>query len=63
VARHLLESGDLVALPLEERGYVGAERIQILACGANCHRAQVGAFLIEQLAGVPTSVFYAREMR
>jgi glucosamine--fructose-6-phosphate aminotransferase (isomerizing) len=52
-------AGSLVALPLDE----GVERIQILACGTSRHAAQVGAYLLEQLAGIPTSVFYASEFR
>ena len=62
VARHLPE-GALVALPLDESVYAGVERIQILACGTSRHAAQVGAYLLEQLAGIPTSVFYASEFR
>jgi len=52
-----------VALPLDESVYEGVERIQILACGTSRHAAQVGAYLLEQLAGIPTSVFYASEFR
>ena len=64
VARHLPESGEaLVALPLDEELYAGVERIQILACGTSRHAAQVGAYLLEQLAGIPTAVFYASEFR
>ncbi|MFN9547798.1 MAG: glutamine--fructose-6-phosphate transaminase (isomerizing) [Cyanobacteriota bacterium] len=62
VARHLPE-GALVALPLDEAVYDGVEHIQILACGTSRHAAQVGGHLLEQLAGVPTSVFYASEFR
>jgi glucosamine--fructose-6-phosphate aminotransferase (isomerizing) len=62
VARHLPE-GALVALPLDEAVYAGVEQIQILACGTSRHAAQVGAYLLEQLAGIPTSVFYASEFR
>jgi glucosamine--fructose-6-phosphate aminotransferase (isomerizing) len=62
VERHLPEDA-LVALPLEEAVYEGVEEIQILACGTSRHAAQVGAYLLEQLAGVPTSVFYASEFR
>ncbi|MCP9808585.1 glutamine--fructose-6-phosphate transaminase (isomerizing) [Cyanobium sp. HWJ4-Hawea] len=62
VARHLPEDA-LVALPLDESVYEGVERIQILACGTSRHAAQVGAYLLEQLAGIPTSVFYASEFR
>ena len=62
VARHLPE-GALVALPLDEAVYSGVERVQILACGTSRHAAQVGAYLLEQVAGVPTTVFYASEFR
>ena len=65
VARHLPQGsgGPLVALPLDDDVYAGVERIQILACGTSRHAAQVGAYLLEQLAGIPTSVFYASEFR
>jgi len=68
VARHLPqtlpgEAGPLVALPLPAEVFEGVERIQILACGTSRHAAQVGAYLLEQLAGIPTSVFYASEFR
>jgi len=73
VARHLPASASptapsaeglsLVALPLEDSLYDGVERIQILACGTSRHAAQVGAYLLEQLAGLPTAVHYASEFR
>ncbi|MFQ6538583.1 MULTISPECIES: glutamine--fructose-6-phosphate transaminase (isomerizing) [Aphanothece] len=65
VARHLPEptEGRLVALPLDPGLYEGLERVQILACGTSRHAALVGAYLLEQLAGIPTSVFYASEFR
>jgi glucosamine--fructose-6-phosphate aminotransferase (isomerizing) len=68
VARHLPEAvagqaSPLVALPLEAEVFEGVERIQILACGTSRHAAQVGAYLLEQLAGISTSVFYASEFR
>jgi len=68
VARHLPEAlaGEvppLVALPLAAEVLDGVERIEILACGTSRHAAQVGAYLLEQLAGIPTSVFYASEFR
>ena len=31
--------------------------------GTSRHAAQVGAYLLEQFAGLPTSVFYASEFR
>ena len=71
VARHLPESTgaaaqdgqSLVALPLDGDLFEGVERIQVLACGTSRHAAQVGAYLLEQLAGIPTSVYYASEFR
>ncbi|NDC34243.1 MAG: glutamine--fructose-6-phosphate transaminase (isomerizing) [Synechococcaceae bacterium WB9_2_112] len=66
VARHLPESGEagpLVALPLDDAFLGGIERVQLLACGTSRHAAQVGAYLLEQLAGVPTDVFFASEFR
>jgi glutamine---fructose-6-phosphate transaminase (isomerizing) len=68
VARHLPEpvvgqANPLVALPLAAEVFEGVERIQILACGTSRHAAQVGAYLLEQLAGISTSVFYASEFR
>ena len=62
VARHLPPDA-LVALPLDDAVFEGVERIQILACGTSRHAAQVGAYLLEQLAGIPTTVFYASEFR
>ena len=65
--RHLPEvsgtEGPLVALPLEADLLQGLQRIQILACGTSRHAALVGAHLLEQLAGIPTSVHYASEFR
>ena len=65
VARHLPEepSGPLVALPLDGEVLEGVERIQVLACGTSRHASLVGAYLLEQLAGVPVSVYYASEFR
>ena len=63
VARHLPDSSARVALPLDESVFEGIERIQVLACGTSRHAALVGAYLLEQLAGIPTSVFYASEFR
>ncbi|MEO1003262.1 MAG: glutamine--fructose-6-phosphate transaminase (isomerizing) [Cyanobacteria bacterium J06638_7] len=74
VARHLPQEGaagvlepgasqPLVALPLDEAVFSGVERIQVLACGTSRHASQVGAYLLEQLAGIPTRVHYASEFR
>ncbi len=66
VARHLpqgLPPEQSVALPMDDAFYAGIERIQILACGTSRHAAMVGAYLLEQFAGMPTSVHYASEFR
>ena len=66
VQRHLpegLPANNPVALPFDDGFYAGIDRIQILACGTSRHAAQVGAYLLEQFAGVPTSVDYASEFR
>ncbi len=66
VDRHLplgLPEQAPVAFPFEDSFYEGIERIQILACGTSRHAALVGAYLLEQFAGIPTSVFYASEFR
>ena len=39
------------------------DQIQILACGTSRHAALIGSYLLEQYAGIPTSVFYASEFR
>jgi glucosamine--fructose-6-phosphate aminotransferase (isomerizing) len=38
-------------------------RIQLLACGTSWHAAQIGKFLIEELARIPVEVDYASEYR
>ncbi|ABB33904.1 glutamine--fructose-6-phosphate transaminase (isomerizing) [Synechococcus sp. CC9605] len=66
VARHLpqgLPPEQPVALPMDDAFYAGIERIQILACGTSRHAAMVGAYLLEQFAGLPASVHYASEFR
>jgi glucosamine--fructose-6-phosphate aminotransferase (isomerizing) len=66
VARHLpqgLPADQPVALPMDDAFYAGIERIQILACGTSRHAAMVGSHLLEQFAGIPTSVHYASEFR
>ena len=66
VDRHLpagLTAANPVALPFAEAFYANVDQIQILACGTSRHAAQVGAYLLEQFAGIPTSVFYASEFR
>ncbi|MGB2924977.1 MAG: glutamine--fructose-6-phosphate transaminase (isomerizing) [Limnothrix sp.] len=39
------------------------DHIQILACGTSWHASLVGKYLLEQLAGIPTFVYYASEFR
>ena len=66
VSRHLpkgLSPQMGVALPFDESFYSDLDQIQILACGTSRHAALVGAHLLEQFAGVPTSVHYASEFR
>ncbi len=66
VTRHLpadLPIESPVALPFDDSFYEGIERIQILACGTSRHAALVGAYLLEQFAGISTTVFYASEFR
>jgi glucosamine--fructose-6-phosphate aminotransferase (isomerizing) len=66
LAQHLPEAGPedpLVALSLPLELLTNLQRIQVLACGTSRHAALVGGYLLEQLAGVPTSVYYASEFR
>ena len=39
------------------------EHVQIVACGTSWHAALVGKYLLEQVAGIPTTVDYASEFR
>ena len=39
------------------------DHIQIVSCGTSWHASLVGKYLLEQLAGIPTSVYYASEFR
>lgn len=41
----------------------GVEHIQILACGTSWHAGLIGKYLLEQLAGIPTSVAHSSEFR
>ena len=66
IARHLSQvpyTETPVILPFEKSFYEGVEHIQILACGTSRHASMVGAYLLEQFSGIPTSVFYASEFR
>ncbi|WP_269611642.1 glutamine--fructose-6-phosphate transaminase (isomerizing) [Prochlorococcus marinus] len=58
-----LLSGNSVAFPISKSLLVKIEQIQILACGTSRHAGMVGAYLLEQFAGVPTKVYFASEFR
>ncbi len=52
-----------INLGLAPELYADLEHIQIVACGTSWHASLVGKYLLEQLAGIPTSVQYASEFR
>ncbi len=52
-----------VQLNLPESLYTDLQHIQILACGTSWHASLVGQHLIQQLAGIPTTVHYSSEFR
>jgi glucosamine--fructose-6-phosphate aminotransferase (isomerizing) len=52
-----------VTISLSPRLYEDLEHIQILACGTSWHASLIGKYLLEQLAGIPTTVDYASEFR
>tara|TARA_Y100001968_G_scaffold61423_1_gene52252 strand:- start:235 stop:2139 length:1905 start_codon:yes stop_codon:yes gene_type:complete len=52
-----------VAFPITKSILAKIEQIQILACGTSRHASMVGAYLLEQFAGVPTKVYFASEFR
>ncbi len=57
-------SGDEpITLGLSPQIYENLEHIQILACGTSWHAGLIGKYLLEQLAGIPTTVQYASEFR
>ena len=58
-----LPSGNSVAFPISKSILENVEQIQILACGTSRHAGMVGAYLLEQFAGVPTKVYFASEFR
>ena len=58
-----LPSSTSIALPISKSIIQSIEQIQILACGTSRHAALVGAYLLEQFAGVPTKVYFASEFR
>ena len=52
-----------VHLGLPAEFHQGLEQIQIVACGTSWHASLIGKYLLEQLAGIPTTVQYASEFR
>ncbi|MGL5807663.1 MAG: glutamine--fructose-6-phosphate transaminase (isomerizing), partial [Xenococcaceae cyanobacterium] len=52
-----------IELGLPPQLYENLEHIQILACGTSWHASLIGKYLLEQLAGIPTTVQYASEFR
>lgn len=52
-----------VNLGLTPEIYHNLQQVEILACGTSWHAGLVGKYLIEQVAGIPTSVHYASEFR
>ena len=52
-----------IRLNLPAELYTDLQHIQIVACGTSWHAGLVGKYLLEQLAGIPTSVQYASEFR
>ncbi len=52
-----------IAFPIKKSTLEKIDQIQILACGTSRHAAMVGAYLLEQFAGVPTTVYFASEFR
>ena len=61
---NLADTASPVTLALDpERLYRDLQHIDILACGTSWHASLVGRYLLEQVAGVPTSVHYASEFR
>ncbi|MEB3292899.1 MAG: glutamine--fructose-6-phosphate transaminase (isomerizing) [Synechococcales bacterium] len=52
-----------IRLELLPQFYESIQQVQIVACGTSWHASLVGKYLLEQLAGIPTSVQYASEFR
>jgi glucosamine--fructose-6-phosphate aminotransferase (isomerizing) len=50
-------------IDLDDAFLKGLERCFIVACGTSWHAGLVGQFLLEELAGIPTSVDYGSEFR
>jgi glucosamine--fructose-6-phosphate aminotransferase (isomerizing) len=52
-----------IKLGLPDSVYADLSQIQIVACGTSWHASLIGKYLLEQLAGIPTTVQYASEYR
>lgn len=52
-----------ISLGLPDEVYTDLDQIHIVACGTSWHASLVGKYLLEQLAGIPTHVYYASEFR
>jgi glutamine---fructose-6-phosphate transaminase (isomerizing) len=55
--------GNPIQLQLSDSLLDNLSHIQILACGTSWHAGLIGGYLLEQLAGIPTTVHYASEFR
>lgn len=62
---HAAENPDFspINLGLSSQLYKNTDYIQIVACGTSWHASLIGKYLLEQLAGIPTTVDYASEYR
>ncbi|VEP18166.1 Glutamine--fructose-6-phosphate aminotransferase (isomerizing) [Hyella patelloides LEGE 07179] len=62
---HVSENPDFspINLGLSSQLYENTDYIQIVACGTSWHASLIGKYLLEQLAGIPTTVDYASEYR
>jgi glutamine---fructose-6-phosphate transaminase (isomerizing) len=52
-----------IELGIDRAIYKDLQQIHILACGTSWHASLVGQQLLQQLAGIPTTVHYASEFR
>jgi glucosamine--fructose-6-phosphate aminotransferase (isomerizing) len=58
-----LGEGDEIELGLPPTFLADIKNIQIIACGTSWHASLVGKYLLEQIARIPTGVYYASEYR
>jgi glucosamine--fructose-6-phosphate aminotransferase (isomerizing) len=57
------QPGNPISLDLPAAFYNDLDQIQIVACGTSWHASLIGKHLLEQLAAIPTHVYYASEFR